>query len=104
MALLPQPGRLPANLRLLRAAGPSHRVQNEALLTECSSTLRQTVTLAVVVLLLLALRLPELFSAPLYGLAEGHALAPHRNPDRRSRRRPAPPIIQQKTPPPGRLF
>ena len=53
---------------------PSHRVQNEALLTECSSTLRQTVTLAVVVLLLLALRLPELFSAPLYGLAEGHAL------------------------------
>lgn len=51
-------------------------MQNEALLTECSSTLRQTVTLAVVVLLLLALRLPELFSAPLYGLAEGHALAP----------------------------
>lgn len=54
---------------------PPHRVQNDALLTECSSTLRQTVTLAVVVLLLLAPRLPKLFSAPLYGLAEGHALA-----------------------------
>ena len=53
---------------------PSHRVQNEALLTECSSTLRQTVTLAVAVLLLLALRLPELFSAPLFGLADGQAL------------------------------
>lgn len=61
-------------------------MQNEALLTECSSTLRQTVTLAVVVLLLLALRLPELFSAPLYSLAEGHALAPPPKP-----RSPQPP-------------